>query len=485
MKRLIFILLVASSCSYAQPTEFTQYSNGLIYDESTMNRLEIIVDSLNVRFRACDLAHPYYSFPQGNASWLEVPSKAARKLIESGITFDEFIKKYPDALKRKNIWITKNYYTNYKNENIIQYSGLPQGYGSEPKLNLKQKRSNDKTSGWLLNDDGTKAFYIDTLREVQLPFSYARLVQYVDCMIDTTATIYFPEAEGNTYRTVNPDSKAAQFLTLANNYPREPKRPDYDDKKTEELDFDSLYEVYASAYTVWDSLRLLHVDAKMKSDNYWKSLFADAVQESIDNTDSDAAFEFYVLRYGNKSDALKLMRSRKVVGYCSQDMSPRYHAMNICMAAAETAQWDIFLRSHLDIMNDRFERMSDGSYAWAGRKTYLQELEELDIPAVDLLLGTSLRVSNVSDNHYWGSISRVGRALTDARDKDAVENQLLTMMQDPALDIYNRLLIAFVFDHYTHNLDESPRKETNKQRLETALETMPQQIQDVWRKKKS
>ncbi|HNH61544.1 MAG TPA: hypothetical protein PLS80_16025, partial [Cyclobacteriaceae bacterium] len=165
----------------------------------------------------------------------------------------------------------------------------------------------------------------------------------------------------------------------------------------------------------------------------------------------------------------------------SQDMSPRYHAMNICQLAAQTAQWDIFLRSHLDIMNDRFRRMSDGSYAQAGRKTYLKELEELHIPAVDLLLGTTLRVSNVNENHYWGAINRTGRSLADANDKDELENCMITMMQDNNLDLYNRLLIAFLCDNYAYNLEDKTRRDAVAQRLENVIKTMPAEIQDVWK----
>jgi len=74
------------------------------------------------------------------------------------------------------------------------------------------------------------------------------------------------------------------------------------------------------------------------------------------------------------------------------DSSPRYHELSIAELAEETVNWEIFLRSHLDIMNDNFNRMSDGSYAWAGRKTYIKELEILYINVLDLVLGISIRI---------------------------------------------------------------------------------------------
>ena len=84
------------------------------------------------------------------------------------------------------------------------------------------------------------------------------------------------------------------------------------------------------------------------------------------------------------------MRETRVVGSCSMDSSPREHAINIAMLSAETTDWSVFLRAHLDIMNDRFDRVSDGSYAWKDRNTYIKELEQLDINVSDLIFGKSL-----------------------------------------------------------------------------------------------
>ncbi len=429
MKHSLLLMLIVSGYCYGQ-SEFQIYSSGLIYDQPTMTKLGHIVDSLNVRFRTCDLAHPYYSFPQGKASYVSVPSKAARKLIESGISYEEYVKRFPKNILTQNLWIIKTHYTNYQEKQFIEYTGLPYGYDQQPSISVKEKSANDKTSGWVISEDGTEAFYFKKLEGTELPFNYARLVQYVDCMIDTTVQIYFPQAKGEVYQRVNESSKAYEFIAWANKFPNQPVMPDY--KNSDDKNFNSLYAIYRNKFAIWDSLRIINLDKQMTKSSYWKNLLNDSKEESLATGNSDARLEFYVARYLSKEDALQLMRSRRVIGNCSQDQSPRYHAMNICKLAAETAKWDIFLRSHLDIMNDRFDRMSDGSYAWAGRKTYLKELEKLDINANDLLLGTCLRVQNVGGHHYWGSISRVGRALTDVSDKDKLEAELMTMIQPPA-----------------------------------------------------
>src|SRR5262245_25854000 len=113
MNKYILLLLVLCqvACSHGQGNEFEVYPNGLIYDEATMHRLGVIVDSLNVKFRSCDLAHPYHSLPQGFAYFIDVPSMEARLQIEQGISLEAYLKKYGGTKMPKRVWILKAEYT--------------------------------------------------------------------------------------------------------------------------------------------------------------------------------------------------------------------------------------------------------------------------------------------------------------------------------------------------------------------------------------
>ena len=212
-----------------------------------------------------------------------------------------------------------------------------------------------------------------------------------------------------------------------------------------------------------------------------KQLLLDAKAEALADTTSDENFEFYIERYLSGEEALAMKRNRRVMGFCSMDTRPRSHALDICRLAAETAKWEIFLRSHLDIMNDRFDRASDGSWAWKDRQTYLKELEELDIAADDLLIGTCLRVDNAADNHYWGAIDRIGRALADVSNKTALEKRLLNMISNEDMDPYNRLLLAYLYSNYTYNLADEDRKKANIKTLKTVKQMLPIEVKKYMR----
>lgn len=177
-----------------------------------------------------------------------------------------------------------------------------------------------------------------------------------------------------------------------------------------------------------------------------------------------------------KSKLLAKMRGTKVMGSCSMDSSPREHAANIAVLAAETVQWEIFLRAHLDIMNDRFDRASDGSYAQAGRKTYIRELEELHINVPDLIFGISLRIENAAKNHYYASISRTGRALSETKNREKIERSMLAMIKDSELDDFNRVLIYFLYRNYIHYLEDEEVKKQNTEKLKNAVTMLPEYI---------
>ena len=479
MKRLLYSILLVSSFSYGQNDEFNTYSNGLIYDDETIQKLGEIVDSLNLKFRTCDLSHPYYSLEQGMANFIIIRSARARKHIREGISYEEFARRFPSNIKEKNIWIVKNRYAD-EEKHLINYAGLPYGWNKEPSIMVNDNESNNKVDGWVVSQNGKKAFYLKNLQALELPVAYARLVQYVDCLIDTSGQIYFPDAERKIHPNPEKGSVAEQFIQWSAEFPGRPSYPDYEN--IDHKDYDSIYAIFNEKYETWDSLRLQNLDETMKTNTHLKQVLVQARDEAIETGNSNHALEFYIARYLSKEDALRLKRNRRVIGFCSMDLGPRYHAVNICQLAAQTAKWDIFLRAHLDIMNDRFERVADGSYAWASRKTYLKELEELDIEATDLLLGTCLRVKNVSDNHYLGYISRIGRALSDTDDKDQLETRILSMIQDDALDSYNRLLLAYLFIHYTKNLEEVERKKSAMEKFSLTLETLPEYIRTVWNK---
>ena len=175
-----------------------------------------------------------------------------------------------------------------------------------------------------------------------------------------------------------------------------------------------------------------------------------------------------------KIELLEEMRSIQVIGGCSQDSRPRQHAAYIALLSAETYNWEVFLKAHLDIMNDRFERMSDGSYAQAQRNTYIKELEVLNIDVTKLILGITFRIENPATNHYYGSVERVGRALSESSNRSEIEKAILSIITDPDVDYYNRLLFYYLFKNYNYYITDETIKKENEEKLAIAVASLPE-----------
>jgi hypothetical protein len=437
---IIFFIVHYSS---AQKTEFGSSINGLIYPDSTIQKLRYIVDSLNLKFRVCDFNKIYLSPVQAIAHYVSIDTgniKEARKSMESNISFDKLVNKYKPVTVEKDLVVTKLYYSDYDGNKMISFSTLPlnHGYYHDLEFNQDQQKFERPLKGrWIIryfdkseySSESVDAFYFtEEFRQTPIPGPYANMIQYADCMVDTSALV-FREATntGNARHRKEEFPKQNEFLEYIH---VSTSRPEYSESNQEQD-----YTAYMKRYGQWDSLRLSRVDSLQKNNPKFYTLMNDALDEAIHQGGSDDEFEEYVGLYISKKTELELKRSRRVVGFCSQDISPRLHAFNIAKLSAETINWEIFLRAHLDIMNDRFDRASDGSYAWKNRQTYIRELEVLDINVQDLLLGISLQVANPSTNHYFGSIGRLGRALSETEKPQEIEAKMLQMISDEQLMI--------------------------------------------------
>jgi hypothetical protein len=494
MKKLVFVLFLflVNGVSFAQGSEFGNSKNGLIYSENTMGQLKFIVDSLNLKFKVCDLNKVYLAKMQAKANHISLEgkeSKAAQKDLEANISFDAFVKKYSKCTIDTELLVIKYLYKNYKNADILEFRSVSIGDRNYHQIDFKEnlkKYNKALKNNWVFtysaktnySKESIEAFFfIDDFHSDILETKYAKMIQYSDCMVDTSTQVFY-ESSNNSYRGFMEKNgiHMTNFMSYLN---KVTDMPVY-----KNISNTNVNETYYERYKVWDSLKFIKVDSIRTINTKFDDLLKKATTEALLKAVSDDLFEEIVARYNSKKIALELKRHRVVVGGCSQDQSPRFHALNIAKLSAETVNWEVFLRSHLDIMNDRFERASDGSYAWEARKTYIKELEVLDINVMDLLLGISLRIDNPSHNHYYGSINRIGRALSETNKAKEIETKMLEMISDNTLDDYNRILIYYLFLNYNYNLSDIEKQKVNVDKLKIAVNSLPKYISSKITKEK-
>ncbi len=492
------LALLSTVCCFGQSPEFTVHSNGLIYSDTTMRQLAFIVDSLNLKFKVCDPNQTYYSPYQATGHYItlrEGDIQAAVEDIRKSISVEDFLGKYPACIINRDELILKKHDTDNPKYSV-EFESVPLGknqyYGHRIRIsNNAELYNRNLQNTWVYShypgnantQESVQAFYFTSEFVARpLPEYCARMVQYVDCMVDTTTQIF---REVDRESVASEDSLQWQnqqaFLDYVHTRTKKPvyEGRDYDESASEETrkEIEKEFDDFYARLMQWDSLRISLIDSLLVQDEKFQSLLDKAVAEALAFQASvDDEFEEYTWRYHSAKAALELKRHRRVRGMCSQDQRPRIHAMNIAILSAETVNWPVFLRAHLDIMNDRFTRMSDGSYAQATRKTYIRELEELDINVPDLLLGTALLVDNPSGNHYYGNIARLGRALAETQFAAEIENNMIKIIEDSSVDDYNRIRIYYLFMNYTYYRKENSGKQPDISRLKQAVQKLPKYL---------
>jgi hypothetical protein len=124
-------------------------------------------------------------------------------------------------------------------------------------------------------------------------------------------------------------------------------------------------------------------------------------------------------------------------------------------------------------MNDRFVRNVDNGIAQRSRATYIKELEQLNIKVIYLLFGIMFRVRNPTENQYFGSVRRIARALSETKHKNEVEQGMLSVIEEPNLDDYNRLLFYHLFLNYNWHIKDKNRSKANEVKLIAAYSKLP------------
>ncbi len=483
------MVLTKAAAGYGQSNEFTVYPNDLIYSDTAMTRLKHIVDSLNLKYRHCDFDKKYYSLPQGVGYYITVKKGDAQPACAAmlkNISIADFTRQYPSANIDSNLLLTATHETTFYGQRLDVYEVLQKdgrtkrctapGKGGQP---FKKNKDNvwERRGQWVID---YRPHDYDSLNPLKWPFiflsqepaarlipaSYAKLILYSDCMVDTTSDIFFKNADYDQFYFEYPGKEYPAPISRFLNYV---------DLKTNHIllkcQQDTTRE-YRWQHT--DSLIQQFVKDSLSIIPDFKRLLSAAVQQTLQKKlYTGDLFEMYTEMYYSKSAALTMKRNRPIMGACSRDDMPRVQVMAIALLAAETANWQVFLRAHLDIMNDRVARVFNSNYAQATRKTYIKEIEALDINIQDLMLGISFQFSNPSVNHYFGDIGRLGRAFSETKDSSSLEVKMLAAIGDGQLDDYNRLRMHDLFLNYSWYLPQKEHRMACLEKLEDADKSMP------------
>lgn len=322
-----------------------------------------------------------------------------------------------------------------------------------------------------------KGLFVERVIESDtIPYPYAEWVQYTE-LITGTEPLFINRYESiYTAHVVQRPARDRFFQYI--HIPGMPEPKEIHGVNAAFINFENTHFPDIERYRVWQQKRALHIREYLEDTKQFKFLLIAAVDECIRLKVPDELLEIWACQYLELEDAQMMMRLRPIFSGCGNDPAPTIRRYEIAkFSLFFTWDWHVFIRAHLDLINDR----TDWSINYKTR--FVGELEALGLDVPTLLLGSILKVN--AEGHYHGNLHRTGWALAQCKNADAVADQLTKAIADDKLDDDNRLQLyqvyrAMLYRKNWRNLNiqwDSNWKMVDKE-LEAAKNSLPKRLHE-------
>lgn len=410
-----------------------------IYSVEVREKLKELYHKKADSFYKCYYQDEYTSLAWASVTYLEIYSGRQDQFkshLRAGVNIDSLKAWYRELTITENVLAIKYDYTGYNGQrksNIITYNSL-----NTEEFDLDQNEENTFAIGstYKKRQQGTNAIILPNKWHVQaLNQTCNSLINYVDCMISNCTQIY--DYLDSDSRSVNNNVYDPLFDYIDVLVPK----PVYEQQKgyTNDLYSKARAQRNTRKKKAYIEQRKRTIQQSSKEDLQFKKLY----QQAIDIWQLDAIgsekLENIVEQVGDIELALQMKRKRRVVGYCSMDNGPANHLKSIATLSALAADWDLFIKTHMHLINDRFESAVYSSYGEESRNTPIHDLESIGLEPDKLFVGSLLRAQDTKENHYFSNFSRIARAISQLSKPSASIELLVSIVNDTSADIPNRI----------------------------------------------
>ena len=437
------------------------------------------VDSLNKDYENSK-RRKYFSIQQTNADYIRIITKEPEDFIadlNAGISPNQIVKKYDNSVVDKDVLITKTKYTNYKKENYVQFQSYEIGGNQDHnvkipydeilynKLELKGKYVYDSYHSKREGTTRVDAFFIlSDFKQTKLDSQIASYIDYSDLILGDEKIFKFTESLEIPDTVFNPIDS---LLTFFNTETKKPIRNQ-----------DESYSEFKERLTQWNTIKQDQSDSLFVSNKHFRNLLIEAKQFAFETQSSNSFLEHLVDRYISKEESLSLMRLSPMRGKQSFDASPSYQQLRLCKTSAELSNWNVFIKSLINIMNDNMNRTVDNSLVRGSRKTYFSEIEKLPIDLPKLLIGMSLKSLNVEKSRYWGSGERIGKSIANSNNSNLLVDAFVDVIRREEIDQFNKLHFYNILRNVEYFSKDEQLKEKINAELDLSKDQFDSQIRD-------
>ena len=469
MTKSIYILLAL----LISGTIFCQNS---IISESDIPKLDSIIINLEKSYNQSETPN-FHSLPQTSASYFEIIIKDPKNFL-SELKKSENLKQLQNKFKGlqvdNDLLVIKNIYSDYKNEKKLEIKSFEiannQNHSIELSFNDSLNQNNLKHfhSSYTNKRDSIttiRGFYLNNkFRSINLPKRISDWINYTDIIVRPETSIFYDSDNKSNgfgaYQRTIIDS-LVNYYELKTNKPPYKKEQDFITRRRE--------------LNKWQSKKEKFADSLYTNDQNFKKLLIDALDYAEENKVSNGDLEDFTAQLISKKRALKLMRQNRQVGTCSFDNSPIIQQKRIASLASKTKNWDVFIKSLLNVMNDNVSRNANNNIASNFRKTYIEELAKLDLDIDKILLGSNVRIEDATRKHYFSDGSKIAKAYANLNSdkQEYFENKTFEIIKDEEIDAFNKLHFYNTLKNYQYFIKDSLKKTELEKDFQNLVPLLP------------
>lgn len=457
-----------------------------IISESDIPKLDSLIKHLEKNYNQSETPN-FYSLPQTTATYFEIITKEPNNFLaelKKSENIGRLQNKFKGLKVDKDLLIIKNDYLNYKKEKKLQIKSFEigksqrhiidsQNYGIEIFLNeiqnniiyfssYQEKRSDHKESTII------KGFYLNNkFNSVAIPKRLSDWINYTDIIVKPETSIFYDsDNKSNGFRAY----KRTIIDSLVNFYELKTNKPPY--KKEQDL------IARRKELNEWQSKKEKFADSLYTNDQNFKNLLIEALEYAEKNKVSNGDLEDFTAQLISKKRALELMRQNRQVGTCSFDNGPIIQQKRIASLASRTQNWDVFIKSFLNVMNDNVSRNANSNIASNARKTYIEELAKLDIDIDKILLGSNIIINDTILTHYFSDGNKIAKAYANLNSdkQEYFENTTFEIIKDKEIDAFNKLNFYNTLKNYQYFVKDSIEKILLEKDIENLIPFLPKEI---------
>lgn len=457
-----------------------------IINDSDIPKLDSIIKNLEKDYNQSE-KHIYRSLPQTTASHFEIitrnPDDFLTELKESE-NIEQLQSKFNGLQLDRDLLIIKNVYINYNKEKRIQIKSFEiennkrhiidsENHDIEYVFNPIQNTVIYYTvhqSKWGQHEGYTiiRGFILnDNFKTEMIPKEQSDWINYTDVIVKPGTSIFYDDKTKSngfkSYRKTVIDSLISYYYLKMNKpqYRKEQKFISY----REELD-------------EWQSKKEKFADSLYATDHNFKQLLLESLAYAESNKVSNGDLEDFTAQLISEKRALELMRQNRQVGTCSFDNGPIMQQKRIAGLAVKTLNWEVFIKSFLNVMNDRVSRNANSNIASNARKTYIEELAKLNLDINNILLGSNLRIKDTIRKHYFSNGSKIGKAYANlnSETQEYFENTVFEIIRNKEIDAFNKLHFYNTLKSYRYFIKDSIHKIELEKDIQSLIPSLPKEL---------